>query len=104
VDEKFIQTHNRDRLNLNAIRETLSYHKDFHFKPVWDGALTTIQEIEDFRITMGIPKSKTWLMPAGDTRQTLIEEYPKSIEKAQEMGYCWTGRDHIIAFDTKRAV
>ena len=27
-----------------------------------------------------------------------------SLEKAFEMGYNWTGRDHIISYDTKRAV
>jgi len=30
--------------------------------------------------------------------------YPISIEKCMEVGYNWTGRDHIIAYDTKRAV
>jgi 7-carboxy-7-deazaguanine synthase len=61
-------------------------------------------EIEVFRQEMNIPKNKTWLMPAGDTRETLIEMYPKSIEMAMKVGYNWTGRDHIIAYDTKRAV
>jgi hypothetical protein len=62
------------------------------------------KQIESFRDEMDIPKWKTWLMPAGDTRETLIEMYPKSIDKALEVGYCWTGRDHIISWDTKRAV
>jgi 7-carboxy-7-deazaguanine synthase len=53
---------------------------------------------------MNIPKEKTWLMPAGDTRETLIDMYPKSIELCMKMGYNWTGRDHIISWDTKRAV
>jgi hypothetical protein len=43
-------------------------------------------------------------MPAGDTRETLIEMYPISIEKCMKIGYNWTGRDHIIAYDQKRAV
>ena len=43
-------------------------------------------------------------MPAGDSREELIKMYPISIEKAAEMGYNWTGRDHIIAYDTKRGV
>jgi hypothetical protein len=30
--------------------------------------------------------------------------YPISIEKCMEVGYNWTGRDHIIAYDQKRAV
>ena len=51
-----------------------------------------------------MPKNKTCLMPAGDTLETLIHMYPISIEKFMEVGYNWTGRDHIIAYDTKRAV
>jgi 7-carboxy-7-deazaguanine synthase len=91
-------------LNYSAIIETLKYHKDYHYKPVWDGTENGLKEIEDFRSLMNIPKSKTWLMPAGDTRETLVEMYPKSIEICMKMGYNWTGRDHIIAYDTKRAV
>jgi 7-carboxy-7-deazaguanine synthase len=79
-------------------------HSDYHLKPVWDGTEKNIQEIEDARVFLEIPKEKVWLMPAGDSREELIKMYPISIEKAAEMGYNWTGRDHIIAYDTKRAV
>ena len=41
---------------------------------------------------------------AGDNREELIHQYPISLEKAFEMGYNWTGRDHIISYDTRRAV
>jgi 7-carboxy-7-deazaguanine synthase len=44
------------------------------------------------------------LMPAGDTRKTLIEMYPLVFDMCAEKGYNMTGRDHIIAFDTKRGV
>ena len=104
VDQKMIDQHNKLRLNYPAILETLKYHKDYHFKPVWDGTEACLNEIEEFRIHMNIPKEKTWLMPAGDTRETLIDMYPKSIELCMKMGYNWTGRDHIISYDTKRAV
>jgi len=104
VDQKFIDTHNRLRLNYEAIQKMIAFHKDYHFKPVWDGEEETLDEIEEFRFKMGIPKWKTWVMPAGDTRETLIEIYPKVIEMCAEKGYCFTGREHIIAFDTKRAV
>ena len=43
-------------------------------------------------------------MPAGDTRETLIEMYPKVFELCAAVGYRMTGRDHIIAFDTDREV
>ena len=104
VDEKFVALHNRYRLNYDVIEELLSYHSDYHFKPVWDGTEENIQEIETFRLRLDIPKEKTYIMPAGDTRETLIEMYPKVFELCAERGYRMTGRDHIIAFDTEREV
>ena len=104
VDQKFVDIHNRMRLNLDVIDELISLHSDYHFKPVWDGSEENIDEIEQFRVKMQIPKNKTYIMPAGDTRETLIEMYPKVFELCAERGYRMTGRDHIIAFDTDREV
>ena len=53
---------------------------------------------------MNIPKHKTFVMPAGDDRPTLIEMYPKVFEMVAEHGYNMTGRDHIIAYGTERGV
>ena len=64
----------------------------------------SLVEIEEFRVKMNIPKDKTYIMPAGDTRETLIEMYPKVFELCAEYGYNMTGRDHIIAYDTRRQV
>ena len=104
TDEKMITQHNKFRLNYEAMRKTLDYHKDYHYKPVWDGTEGGLKEIEDFRVKMKIPKDKTFVMPAGDNRETLIEMYPKVFEMCVEHGYNMTGRDHIIAYDTKRQV
>lgn len=104
VDDKMVKQHNKFRLNYEAIRKTLDYHKDYHYKPVWDGTEETLREIEDFRVLMNIPKNKTWMMPGGDTRETLISMYPIVIEKCIEMGYNFCSREHIIAFDIKRGV
>lgn len=104
VDQKFIDIHNRKRQNTEAIRQMISFHKDYHFKPVWDGTQENLEEIEAYRIELGIPKDKTYVMPAGDTRETLIEMYPKVFDLCAEHGYNMTGRDHIIAFDTQRMV
>ena len=46
---------------------------------------------------MNIPKNKTYIMPAGDTRETLIKMYPLVFDLCAEVGYNMTGRDHIIA-------
>ena len=104
VDQKFVNIHNRKRMNTEAIKQMIDFHSDYHFKPVWDGTQENLNEIEDYRIHLNIPKDKTYIMPAGDTRETLIEMYPKVFEMCAEHGYNMTGRDHIIAFDTQRMV
>ena len=105
VDEKFIKQHNKFRLNKEQIKKTLEYHSDYHYKPVWvPGNEISIKEIEDFRVEMNIPKNKTWLMPGGSTRKELIPHYAGTINKALEMGYNFSPRAHIIAFDVKRGV
>ena len=104
VDERFVNQHEKFRLNYEAIEKMLQFHDDYHYKPVWDGTEENLAEIEDFRVKMGIPKDKTFVMPAGDSRETLIEMYPKVFEMVAEHGYNMTGRDHIIAYDTERGV
>jgi 7-carboxy-7-deazaguanine synthase len=104
TDERMIKVHNRLRLNKDAIRKTIDYHKDYHFKPVWDGTNENLDEIETFRVEMNIPKEKTFVMPAGDTREQLIKMYPLVFEMVSEKGYNMTGRDHIIAYNTERGV
>lgn len=106
VDQKMIDQHNKLRLNKEAIEQMLNYHDDFHFKPVvnpiemWD----VWEEIEDFMHEMDISKRKTWIMPPGDTREELIRVYPMVMNFCRDNGYNFTGREHIIAFDTKREV
>ena len=104
VDQKFVDIHNRKRMNTDAIRQMILFHDDYHFKPVWDGTEGSLAEIEAYRVELNIPKHKTYIMPAGDTRETLIEMYPKVFDLCAEHGYNMTGRDHIIAFDTQRMV
>jgi 7-carboxy-7-deazaguanine synthase len=104
VNQSFIDQHNKFRLNHQATKLMIEYHKDYHFKPVWDGNPLIWDEIEKFRIELFIPKTKTWVMPAGDTRESLIKLYPEIIEFCTKNGYNFTGREHIIAFDTKRMV
>ena len=104
VDQKFIDVHNRKRLNTEAIKKMIEFHSDYHLKPVWDGTPGNLKEIEDYRIELGIPKNKTFIMPAGDNREQLIKMYPIVFNMCAEHGYNMTGRDHIIAFDQQRMV
>jgi hypothetical protein len=43
-------------------------------------------------------------MPPGDNREELIRVYPMVIDWCTKNKYNFTGREHIIAFDTKREV
>lgn len=106
VDQTMIDLHNRLRLNKEAIVKTINYHRDYHFKPVCNPTeMPGIwEEIEAFRTELGIPKNKTWIMPPGDSRDELIRVYPMVIEFCTENGFNFTGREHIIAYDTKRGV
>ena len=76
VDERFITTHNRFRCNTEEIKKMLDFHTDYHFKPVWDGTKGNLEEIEAYRVELDIPKHKTYIMPAGDTREQLIKMFP----------------------------
>ena len=104
VDQKFVDQHNKYRLNIPEIKQMIEFHSDYHLKPVWDGTEENLAEIEAFRVELGIPKNKTWIMPAGDTAEELTRMYPISIEMCTREGYNWTGRDHIIAYGQKRGV
>jgi len=104
VDERFIKVHNRKRLNTEAIKQMIEFHSDYHYKPVWDGSRENLKEIEEYRVNLNIPKDKTFIMPAGDTREQLIKMYPIVFNMCAEQGYNMTGRDHIIAFNTERGV
>jgi 7-carboxy-7-deazaguanine synthase len=106
TDQKMIDQHNKHRLHTEAIKKMIHYHKDYHFKPVCNPVeMPEIwKEIEAFRTELGIPKHKTWIMPPGDNREELVRVYPMVIDFCTEHGYNFTGREHIIAFDTKRGV
>ena len=104
TDERMIKTHNKKRLNTESIKQMIEFHTDYHYKPVWDGTKGNLKEIEDYRIELDVPKDKTYIMPAGDTRESLIRMYPLVFDLCAEVGYNMTGRDHIIAFNTQRGV
>jgi 7-carboxy-7-deazaguanine synthase len=104
VDEKMVTQHNKFRLNPLTCRQMIDYHTDYHYKPVWDGTEKNLNQIEAFRLSLNIPKDKTFIMPAGDTREELIKMYPLVFEMCAEKGYNMTGRDHIIAYDQRREV
>ena len=104
VDEKMIKTHNRFRVNKEAIKQSINYHKDYHIKPVLDKEFSILDEIEEFLKDLEIPDNKVWAIPAGDTRDALFESYPKVMDFVRDRGWRFTGRAHIMAFNDQREV
>ena len=104
VTEKMIVQHNKFRVNVEAIKQSIEYHTDYHIKPVLDKELSMVPEVEEFLKECNIPDNKVWAMPAGDTREALMESYPVVMDFVRDRGWRFTGRAHIIAFDTKREV
>lgn len=102
VDQKLINQHNKFRLNDEAISQLLTYHKDYHFKPVVDRNAPIWDNIERFQIRHNIPNDKVWVMPAGGTREEVIPNYGYVIDQCTKRGYNFTGRAHIIAFGDER--
>lgn len=129
VDEKMIKQHNKFRLHIDNIADSIIYHSNFHLKPVIDKDLKAMEEVENFIKDLAenlfdkgfgknewieefenaeevfqYLKSKTWLMPAGDDRESLFESYGPVMNLARDTGYKFTGRAHIMAFGTEREV
>ena len=123
VDERMIKIHNRLRMNVDAISQSIVYHTDFHLKPVIDKDLSMLPEVELFieNLTDALlelkfegyetraevfkhVKDRVWCMPAGDDRAPLFESYPVVMDMCRDKGYKFTGRAHIIAFSKQRYV
>ena len=106
VDQKMIDQHNKHRLDSEAIYYNMNYHMDYHMKPVVNPIQDPEiwQEVKEFLDSLGVPKSKTYIMPPGDNRAALFLSYGDVMNFCRDNGYNFTGRPHIIAFDTERCV
>ena len=104
TDQKMIDRHNKFRVNKDAIKQSIDYHSDYHIKPVLDKEFTIIDEVEEFLSDLNIPDDKVWAMPAGDDRESLFESYGPVMNFVRDRGWRYTGRAHIMAFDTERCV
>ena len=104
VDERMIKKHNSKRMNVDAIKKSIEYHSDYHIKPVLDKELTMVEEVQELIDTLNIPLEKVWAMPAGDDRESLMESYPVVMDFVRDRGWRFTGRSHIMAFNTERCV
>ena len=104
TDQRMIDRHNKHRLNMDAIKQSIKYHSDYHIKPVLDKDLSMIDEVELFLKECNIPDYKVWAMPAGDDRKSLMESYPIVMNFVRDRGWRFTGRSHIMAFNMERCV
>ena len=50
TDEKMVKTHNRLRLNTEAIRTSINYHSDYHYKQRFDIAVFVIMKFYCYRV------------------------------------------------------
>lgn len=127
VDEKMVKQHNKFRLNVDTIAQSINNNSNYHIKPVWDGedekVLTEILHfIKDLTkrlheigykaygwksdidfIELEV-REKVYFMPAGDSREALFASYPKVFDWVRDNGFKMTWRPHIIAFEDKREV
>jgi len=104
VDERMVKKHNSKRLNIESILQSIEYHDDYHIKPVLDNKLSMVSEVEEFLKKCNIPDHKVWAMPAGDDRESLFESYGPVMNFVRDRGWRYTGRSHIMAFNTERCV
>ena len=104
VDEKMVKKHNSKRMNIEAIKQSIAYHSDYHIKPVIDKELSMIPEVDEMIKELNVPVEKVWAMPAGDDRESLFESYPIVMNFVRDKGWRFTGRSHIMAFNTERCV
>ena len=104
VDERMIKKHNSKRCNIEAIRQSIEYHDDYHIKPVLDKDLSMVKEVEELIKELNIPDHKIWAMPAGDDRESLFQSYGPVMNFVRDRGWRYTGRSHIMAFNTERCV
>ena len=104
VDERMVKKHNSKRMNIEAIKQSIAYHSDYHIKPVIDKELTMIPEVDEMIKELNVPPEKVWAMPAGDDRESLFESYPIVMNFVRDKGWRFTGRSHIMAFNTERCV
>ena len=104
VDQKMIDQHEKFRMNLDAMRQMIKYHEDYHLKPVVDRSSNIWESIDKLIYALSIPNEKVWVMPAGDTLSKLQPNYSYVMEECIRRGYNFTGRAHIVAYGDKRGV
>lgn len=95
----------KKRININTINKILencpkSYLKFVINPETWDNDYKEISEI-----LKQIPiYAEVYLMPMGETRELQIKNIPFVFEKCAELGFSFSPRAHILAFDNREGI
>ena len=105
VDQKFINQHNKYRMNYAEMIKMIASSKDYHLKPVVHREQKEIWDaIKLAQHSLNVPNNKVWIMPAGGTLEVLQPNYAYCMEECIKRGYNFTGRAQIVAYNDKRGV
>jgi len=92
------------RINLETINKILSHTKESYFKFVLHGEFINQAAKEIEQITKNISPCDIYLMPLGDTSESIDKNSLSVIEFALKKGYKYSDRLHIRVWDNKRGV
>lgn len=106
VDVRWIQKHEKYRMQLDIIRKMIQTHKDYHLKIVLDqnDSADVWNELRSMEEALEVPREKIFLMPAGSNLSRVQKNYAYLLPICAREGYSFSGRAHIVAFGNQRGV
>ena len=94
----------KKRINYETLNKILTKTKDSYLKFVIDTNILENAKNEIETILENIPKTQVYLMPLGDTAESINENCEEVIQMAIDYGYIYCDRLHIRVWDNKRGV
>lgn len=62
-----------------------------------------LNEVQEYVVTVGIPRDRVWIMPEGITSHAVIEHTKDLVEAVLERGWNFTTRLHVLAWEGERS-
>ncbi len=94
----------KKRINYETLNKILTNTKNSYLKFVIDKNLLNEAKNEIKSILINIPKVEVYLMPLGDTAESINENCEEVIQMSIDYGYKYCDRLHIRVWDNKRGV
>lgn len=94
----------KKRVNYETLNKILTKTKDSYLKFVIDTNILENAKNEIETILENVPKTQVYLMPLGDTAESINENCEEVIQMAIDYGYIYCDRLHIRVWDNKRGV